>query len=173
VTTDAHRSERPQSQLPSPDPRLLDWAAWLALSGTPDVASLAEAMRKLTVRGGTLTDSDAWPTESGPRIYVAFDDQGAVYVGQTTRLLETRIRGHFARQRSAAQQRKAGTWEFVVSAAFRELRHGDLDRLERSAAEWLLPLRHRKGRRHPRGLRRPRHRRDASGYDETSMPEPR
>ena len=132
------------------DLRLDDWTSWLKLSATPTVASMSDTRRKLHIRGGRIVNAETWPTEPASRIYVAFDDCGPVYVGQTTHPLLIRIRNHFANQRSESQRRKAGTWRFLVSAAWPDLQPGDLDRLERSAAEWLLPLRHRTGRRHPR-----------------------
>lgn len=134
------------------DTRLVDWKAWLDLSTTPTVAPTSEPLLRLHVHGGQIINPDRWPKARADRLYVAFDHAGAVYVGQTTHLLLTRIRNHFANQRSISQQRKAGTWQFVVSATFADLKPGDLDRLERSAAQWLLPLQHRTGRRHPRNI---------------------
>jgi hypothetical protein len=136
------------------DGDLVDWETWLDLSNTPAVASRPDAIRRLRVHGGHVTAPATWPREPEERIYAAFDDVGVVYVGQTSRPLLLRARNHFANQRSDLERRKAGTWQFLVSAAFEHLAPGDLDRLERSAAEWLLSLQHRAGRRHPRAFRR-------------------
>lgn len=131
-------------------PLLYDWTQWLRLSTTPPSSAPATAHELLHVRGGVIIDPDRWPPQAVPRLYAAYDDHGPVYVGQTTNPLTTRIRNHFGNQRSPEQRLKAGSWSYVVSAAFAELDRYDLDRLERSAADWLLPLRTRVGRRHPR-----------------------
>jgi hypothetical protein len=132
-----------------------DWQKWLDLSSTPAVASRSEAMQRLRVDGGLIPAPEAWPTEMGDRIYAAFDDVSVVYVGQTSRPLLLRVRNHFSNQHSDLQRRKAGTWRFLVSAVFDGLRPGELNCLERSAAEWLVPLCHRDGRRYPRPIQAP------------------
>lgn len=133
-----------------PDPILADWQTWLGLSSTPPVTSSLDTRTKLWVHGGLIGDEHTWPSARASRIYVVFDDEKAVYVGQTRQPLLSRVRTHFRQQRTDDQRRKAGTWRFIVTAAFDDLHAGDLDTLERHAAEWLLPLRHRQGRRHPR-----------------------
>lgn len=132
------------------DGRLSDWRDWLDLSTTPTVASRSDALTGWQIRDGILDTPSEWPKDTRERVYVAFDATGAVYVGQTTQPLAVRIRRHFANQTSEQQRHKAGTWQLVTAAAFVDLRPGDIDRLERSAAQWLLPLLHRSGRRHPR-----------------------
>ncbi|GAA0202870.1 hypothetical protein GCM10008944_20680 [Cytobacillus oceanisediminis] len=132
------------------DPRLRRWNRWLSLSATPVPERADEALLLLSVRRGTLLDSEAWPEEVLPRIYVAVDDAGPVYVGQTSDRLDARIRRHFSSQATRDQRVKAGTWRGVASASFPLLAQGELSDLERRAADWVLPVRHRRGRRHPR-----------------------
>lgn len=134
----------------STEPSLEDWTTWLDLSATPAVTSRAAATIRFHLDGGRILDPDSWPADSASRVYVVYDDAGVVYVGQTSLPLPVRIRSHFSNQRTRDQQHKAGTWRVLVNAAFPGLRPGELDALERSAAEWLLPLRHRTGRRHPK-----------------------
>lgn len=131
--------------------RIDDWETWLDLSATPPTTSRARATVRHYVNDGHLVDNDLWPTEGGCQIYAAFDDTSTVYVGQTTMALAKRIRKHFGNQQTDMQRRKAGTWRFIITATFPGLAPGELDRLERSAADWLLPLRHRAGHRHPQG----------------------
>lgn len=133
-------------------PDIHDWTTWLDLSATPPVTSRHAATLRFHLDGGRIVDPDSWPRDPASRIYAVFDDVGVVYVGQTSLMLSVRIRSHFSNQRTGGEQHKAGTWRFLVNATFPDLRPGELDRLERSAAEWLLPLRHRVGRRHPRFL---------------------
>lgn len=130
--------------------RLHDWETWLGLSSTPPTRPGTDPLHELWVHAGTVVEPGAWPTGAAPRIYAALDDVGVVYVGQTTRPLLWRIRNHFGNQRTDAQRRKAGTWQLIVAAVFDDPLPGSLDRRERSAAEWLLHLSHRAGRRHPR-----------------------
>lgn len=99
---------------------------------------------------GDMVHPELWPREAGPRIYVPFDADGPAYVGQTSRRLAHRVPEHFGRRASADERRKATTWTGVASARFTDLRHGDLGRLERLAADWILPLRHRTGRHFPK-----------------------
>lgn len=131
-------------------PLLGDWARWLTLSKTPDYTAASRPLEMLTVRRGDIVDPLVWPLGATPRVYVAFDGSEALYVGQTTMRLPERVRLHFGSQSTAGQREKAGTWEFIVSVAFAGLRHGELGRLESSAADWVLPAHRRAGRRHPR-----------------------
>lgn len=131
-------------------PLLGDWVRWLTLSKTPDFTTGSHPLEMLTVRRGEIADPLVWPHDATPRVYVAFDGSEAVYVGQTTLRLLERVRLHFGSQSTADQREKAGTWEFIVSVAFAGLRHGELGRLESSAADWVLPAHRRAGRRHPR-----------------------
>lgn len=131
-------------------PLLVDWARWLTLSQTPDYTAASRPLEMLTVRRGDIVDPLLWPPGEIPRVYIAFDGSEAVYVGQTTMRLLERVRLHFGSQSTADQREKAGTWEFIVSVAFAGLPHGDLGRLESSAAKWVLPAQRRAGRRHPR-----------------------
>lgn len=131
-------------------PLLGDWARWLTLSKTPDYTAASRPLDMLTVRRGDIVDPLVWPHGATPRVYVAFDGSEAVYVGQTTMRLHERVRLHFGSQSTADQREKAGTWEFIVSVAFAGLQHGELGRLESSAADWVLPAHRRAGRRHPR-----------------------
>lgn len=131
-------------------PLLGDWARWLTLSKTPDFTTASRPLEMLAVRRGEIVDPLVWPHDATPRVYVAFDGSEAVYVGQTTMRLLERVRLHFGSQSTADQREKAGTWEFIVSVAFAGLRHGELGRLESSAADWVLPAHRRAGRRHPR-----------------------
>lgn len=127
-----------------------DWVSWLELSNTPVQRTDEQVHERLQVHAGVVTHPQDWPTETGARIYVAHDDCGPAYVGQTNRLLLTRVRLHFGNQRTAQQRLKAGSWQFVVSAVFEGITPDGLDECERAAADWLLPRRHRIGRRHPR-----------------------
>lgn len=145
ATRNAQGPENPSSDRD----RLVDWRSWLQLSTTPATTSTEQAMFELRLDGGRIAELEAWPLSPAPRIYVAYDDAGPVYVGQTCRPLVARIRSHVGNQRTSTQLRKAGTWRFIVAAAFEHLAHGELDQLERSAAMWLLPQQHRAGRRHP------------------------
>lgn len=129
-------------------PLLRDWAQWLSLSKTPDVRPGSDPLQVLSVWRGTIADPLVWPNQPFPRIYVAYDDTESVYVGQTSQPLPTRIRRHLTGD-SLDHRIKAGTWEFVVSAAFDGLAHGGLDRLEAAAAAWVLSPHRRIGRRHP------------------------
>lgn len=127
-----------------------DWATWLTLSSTPDYTSSSQPLELLELQCGHPVNVDAWPSQIAPRVYVAFDETEAVYVGQTSQPLAQRIRRHFGARSTPDQRRKASTWRYVVSVAFTDLAHGELDQLEASAADWVLPLRRRAGRRHPR-----------------------
>ncbi|WP_311209500.1 MULTISPECIES: GIY-YIG nuclease family protein [unclassified Aeromicrobium] len=134
----------------SVDRRLRRWAQWLSLSTTPTPEGPDDPVRLLDLEGGRIVHAPAWPLEERPRIYVAVDDVGPVYVGQTCDRLEVRVRRHFSAQVSLDQRMKAGTWRGVASASFPGLALGELNILERRAAEWVVPFRHRRGRRHPR-----------------------
>lgn len=131
-------------------PLLGDWVRWLTLSKTPDYTAASRPLESLMVRRGEILDPLVWPNGATPRVYVAFDGSEAVYVGQTTMPLLERVRLHFGNQSTIDQREKAGTWEFIVSVAFARLKHGQLGRLESSAANWVLPTNRRLGRRHPR-----------------------
>lgn len=131
-------------------PLLRDWVRWLTLSRTPSYTAGSEPLRVLRVRRGVVADPLEWPVGRLPRIYAVFDDSEAVYVGQTCQPFLKRVRGHFGNQSTLDQREKAGTWDFVVSVAFDDLRHGQLGRLEADAAGWILPPRRTAGRRHPR-----------------------
>lgn len=134
----------------SEDRRLHRWVQWLSLSATPTPDDPCEALRLLHLHGGQIVDIAEWPLAHSPRIYVAVDDIGPVYVGQTCHRLADRLRRHFSAQVSLDQRLKAGTWRGVASASFSGLGQGELNALERRAAEWAVPSRHRQGRRHPR-----------------------
>lgn len=127
-----------------------DWLTWLRLSSTPAVADERESQRMHPLRGGVVIDPAAWPSDHKARIYVPWGADGPAYVGQTSQPLAARIRGHFGTQTTPDQQLKAGTWHFVVSAAFDNLTASELDALESHAARWLLPHHQRQGRRYPR-----------------------
>jgi hypothetical protein len=131
-------------------PLLRDWVRWLTLSKTPDYTAASHPLEVLAVRRGELVDPLVWPYGAAARVYVAFDGSEAVYVGQTTMPLVERVRLHFGNQSTVDQREKAGTWEFIVSVAFAGLQHGQLGRLESSAANWVLPAHRRVGRRYPR-----------------------
>lgn len=148
-------TRRPSTATPDrltelPDARLAGWAAWLQLSDTPPTRPGSDPMLTYSVRAGIVIDADRWPSSPRSQIYVCFDEFGPVYVGSTARSLLRRVRNHFGRQTTDLQRRKAGTWQLVVSAVFDDLGANELERCERSAAEWLLPHAHRSGRRHPR-----------------------
>lgn len=157
-----HHDSRNAAQTPTPRtvtcpshqglarPDLEDWQSWIALGNTPPPASLEETQRAFELVGGRITTPQLWPDDYEPRIYVVYGDHDVVYVGQTSQPLAVRIRRHVGNQTTPSQQRKAGSWRWVVTAAFPDCGPGALDRLERSAANWLLPLRRRDGQRHPR-----------------------
>jgi len=129
---------------------LADWITWLTLSRTPMYSKRLDPTITHHVRDGVLVEPDLWPKEQCPQIYVAYDDEGAVYVGQSCQVLGARLKQHFGNQSTPAQQFKAGSWRTIVSATWDELQHGRLDQLEAAAAQWVLPKSHRAGRRHPR-----------------------
>ncbi|GCD90171.1 hypothetical protein [Nocardioides sp. LS1] len=133
------------------DRLLQDWVTWLRLSSTPHRdGDLGDAVRVWAMCRGNLLERRQWPREAGPRVYMPIDVGGPAYVGQTVQPLAARMAAHFGNLRSPAQREKALSWVGVVSVTFSNLRHGDLGRLERSAAEWVLPLHRRVGRSWPR-----------------------
>lgn len=126
-----------------------DWISWLTLSRTPTPCASIDPVMTHLVRDGFLVEPELWPKEPVPQVYVAYDDERAVYVGQTCRRLGARVKQHFGNQSTADQQAKAGSWRVVVSASWTDLSHGQLDQLEAAAWEWVLPKAHRNGRRRP------------------------
>jgi predicted GIY-YIG superfamily endonuclease len=126
-----------------------DWITWLTLSRTPPVSSRLDPVIAHPVRDGLLVEQDLWPRDPAPQVYVAFDDERAVYVGQTRQALKARVKQHFGNQSTTHQQAKAGSWRLVVSATWDDLLHGQLDQLEAAAWEWVLPKALRTGRRRP------------------------
>lgn len=131
-------------------PLIGDWVTWLSLSRTPDPSRIVDPTAIHSVRDGFLVEPSMWPRVRVPQIYVAFDDERAVYVGQTSQCLGSRIRQHFGNQTTPPQREKAGSWQLIVAATWDDLRHRQLDQLEAAAANWVLPRGHRRGRRHPR-----------------------
>lgn len=130
-------------------PLLGDWITWLTLSRTAVPSMRLDPVTTYQVRDGYLVARDSWPREPTPQVYVAYDDERAVYVGQTCQALGTRVRQHFGNQSTSDQQAKAGSWRLLVSATWDDLLHGQLDLLEMAAARWVLPKSYRTGRRHP------------------------
>lgn len=126
-----------------------DWITWLTLSRTAAPSTRLDPVTTYQVRDGYLIQQDSWPREPTPQVYVAYDDERAVYVGQTRQTLSTRVRQHFGNQSTSDQQAKAGSWRMLVSATWDDLLHGQLDLLEMAAARWVLPKAYRTGRRHP------------------------
>jgi hypothetical protein len=129
---------------------LADWITWLTLSRTPVHSSRLDPITTYRVLDGFLLEPDQWPREREPQVYVAYDEEHAVYVGQTRQALNARIKQHFGNQSTFDQQAKAGSWRMIVSATWDDLRHGELDQLEAAASQWVLPKAYRIGRRHPR-----------------------
>lgn len=113
-----------------------DWATWLADQGITD----SEAMTAYLV-GDLLADRSV--ALSGHRVYCAIGREGlAAYVGQTRRPLAQRIAGH-------ARKGNAASWSWIISVNVAEMSAVEVDRLERSAHKWMLPLSRRLGRRTP------------------------
>lgn len=126
-----------------------DWITWLSLSRTPTVSTRLDPVIAHPVRDGFLVEQDLWPRDPAPQVYVAYDDERAVYVGQTCQPLKARVKQHFGNQSTSDQQAKAGSWRLIVSATWDDLLHGQLDQLEADAWTWVLPKALRKGRRRP------------------------
>lgn len=126
-----------------------DWITWLTLSRTPATSTRFDPVITHPVRDGLLVEQDLWPRDPAPQVYVAYDDERAVYVGQTRQPLSARVRQHFGNQSTPDQQAKAGSWQLVVSATWDDLLHGQLDQLEAAAWNWVLPKALRTGRRRP------------------------
>ncbi len=134
------------------DVRLRSWSQWLAMAAERGLhpAHDEDPRAVLVIHRGRLIEPERWPRLSRPRIYVALDDHGPVYVGQTTRPLTDRIRSHFGTMQTLDSRAKADLWRGMVTAAFPDPGPADLCAIERRAADWLLPWQHVAGRRHPR-----------------------